>query len=280
MNLIDQILNWAALLLWLSWRSVGLAPALQPAGPSLLSTLKRAEPRPPGRWIYLAAVLGILAVRSFFYWHIGSQVNWTPTLDLGSITLPFRSDRPRLMVLFSLASFGLLFATCYAWLLLVSSVNGRIPNSDRGQRLIRLHLGWIEPWPAPVKLFLPLIVPVLFWVFLSSSLVAMELIPAPISKRHLWEQGLVLGLSSLLAWKFLVLAILILHLLNSYVYLGRVEFLNFASQTARNLLAPISGLPLRVGRVDLVPLLGILAVWGVAEGGARWLPQLFRKLPL
>ena len=57
MNLIDQILNLAALLLWLSWRSSGF---LLRAGSSILSlaSTKRAEPRRTPPAFYLISLLG------------------------------------------------------------------------------------------------------------------------------------------------------------------------------------------------------------------------------
>ena len=49
--------------------------------------------------------------------------------------------------------------------------------------------------------------------------------------------------------------------------------------TARNLTRPIRWLPLRVGRIDLTPVLGIALVFlgcGLAEAGLR---HLFGRLP-
>lgn len=279
MNLLDQILNWAAFLLWLNWRAMGFRPAPPARGPSLISTLKRTEPAMAARWFYLAAVLGVIGLRSFFYWHIGSQVNWTPAFDLCAITLPFRSDRPRLMVLFSVLSFALFLAIFYAWLLLISVANRSVPDVDPLQRLVRLHLGWVERWPALLKFFLPMIATVLIWMLSSPILSRMGLIPAPRSTLHLWEQALVLGLASLLVWKFFVVGALVLHLLNSYVYLGRVSWINFLSTTARNLLRPTDWLPLRLGRIDFAPGLAVVLVLLAAHFGAGWLPKIYQQLP-
>ena len=51
-------------------------------------------------------------------------------------------------------------------------------------------------------------------------------------------------------WKYFIVGILLLHLLNSYVYFGNHPFWNFVNATARNLLYPLRWLPLRVGKVD------------------------------
>ena len=68
------------------------------------------------------------------------------------------------------------------------------------------------------------------------------------------EQGVVLGIAVFLAWPPVIFALLLLHLLNSYVHLGRSPLLDFASLAGRNLLKPLSGLPLQLGRVNFSPV--------------------------
>ena len=57
--------------------------------------------------------------------------------------------------------------------------------------------------------------------------------------------------------QFSVTAFLVVHLVGSYVYLGRSPLWDFASLTARNLLAPLAPLPLRLGRLDFAPVVGM-----------------------
>lgn len=280
MNLIDQILNLAALLLWLSWRSAGLLARAGSTVLSLASTLKKAEPRRTARAWYLVSLLGLLGIRSVVYWHLGKGVNWTPALDLVAISLPFRSDFYWLMLLFSWLSFGLLLATFYSWLLLISAVNRKVADTEPLQKLVRLHLGWLERCPASIKLVLPMISAVLVWCLLSHGLVRLGIIPSPVSRSHLWQQAAILGLASVLVWKILLLVLLLLYVLNSYVYLGNSAFLNFVSTTARNSLGVLAWLPLRAGRIDLTPAAGIAFVMLAAWSGAYWLPKLYQKLPL
>src|SRR5262245_56755859 len=102
MDIIDWILNLACVLLWLNWRSIRFTAVAQPIGVSLVGTLRRAEPLRTPRWSSLAALLAILFIRGLFYFQIGSAVNWTPTLQLGAVALPFRSDHFPRMVLFSI----------------------------------------------------------------------------------------------------------------------------------------------------------------------------------
>jgi uncharacterized protein YggT (Ycf19 family) len=279
MILIHQILNIACLLLWLSWRSMRFVPPASGSSFSLLSTLKPTEPQFAARWLYLAALIALLLIRSLFYWHVGSAVNWTPAIDLVAITLPFRSDRGLLMLLFSGLSFGLLLAGFYAWLLLISSANRAVKDTEPLQRLLRFHLSWLEHCPAIVKLLLPPLVAALLWALLNPYLASLDIIPAPASNRLLWQQAALLGLAALLIWKFLLLGLLVLHSLNSYVYLGNASFWNFVNITTRNLLGPISWLPLRIGKADFAPVLAIALVTAISTLGNQWLPKLYERLP-
>ena len=89
-----------------------------------------------------------------------------------------------------------------------------------------------------------------------------------------------LGLAAYLTWKFVVVGILVLHVLNSHVYLGANPFWSFLDVTARNLLSPIRWLPLGIGKVDFVPVVGIVLVFLIDEYGSRGLTKLFQHLPL
>src|SRR4029434_3648575 len=102
MDVIDWILNLACVLLWLNWRSIRFTTVPQSIGVSLAGTLRRAEPIRAPRWSSLAALLAILFIRSLFYFQIGSAVNWTPTLELGAVALPFPSDHFQHSALFYL----------------------------------------------------------------------------------------------------------------------------------------------------------------------------------
>ena len=120
----------------------------------------------------------------------------------------------------------------------------------------------------------------LLWLPVYPLLTTVGLLPSATSFKLVLEQGLVLGLASFLAWKYLILGILAVHLLNSYVYLGRSPFLDLASDTARHLLTTIAWLPLRWGRIDFAPVVMGLLVWLAAWGFEFGLVTLFRKLPL
>ena len=277
MGLIDFILNLAGLLLWLNWRSVRFDPLGKRTPATLIGTLRRAEPRRLRRWHLLAALGGLLLLRALFYWQIGSAAHWTGTLNLSVITLSFRSDYFARMLLFSIFSFGLTLGVFYLWLLLLSILAG--PEPLPFHRLVRMPLGGIDRWSRGVKFLLPLIVTATFWWLASWLLAWLQVIPEPASPAHRIEESLVIGLGSYLTWKYLIGALLVLHLLNSYIYFGKHPFWGYVNAGAQILLSPLRAVPLRTGKVDFAPVVGIVLVFLVAELAGRGLVLLYGKLP-
>ncbi|MBU6400393.1 MAG: hypothetical protein KGS61_08755 [Verrucomicrobia bacterium] len=280
MGLIDLTLNIAGLLLWINWRSTGFMSRRRPPVVSLVATLTKAGAGRARRWTSLGSLLGLLLLRALFYWQIGSAVDWTPNLQLQAIALPFRSDYFSRMLIFSFLSFGLVLGMFYCWLLLLSIANRGLPDTDPLQRLVRLHLGWLERWPLGLKLLLPLLLGAACWSGSAVGLARLEIIPPAQSPAHLLQQSLVIGVCAYLSWKHLIVALLGLHVLNSYVYLGNYPFWNYVNATARNLLWPLSGLPLRLAGIDFTPVAGIALIWLAADYGGRGLSQLYLHLPL
>ena len=280
MALVDFILNLAGLLLWINWRSEAIDPLLQPNPASLIGTLRRAEPKRHWRWPFLLALAGLLFARGWAYWQIGPAVNLTPKLQLGAISISFRSDFLSRTILFSIFSFGLLLFGFYLWLLLLSIVNGPGAANDPLLKLVRLHLGRLGYLPWPVKLILPLLAAGALWMAVTPFLTKCALLPPAHSTMHRFEQAAAIGIGVYLSWKYLIGAILGLYLLNSYVYLGKHWFWNFITVTGHNLLVPIRWLPLRLGKIDLSPLVGIALISLAAEFAERGLTRLYAHLLL
>ena len=275
MGIVDFILNLAALLLWLNWRAVRLSAATQPSVLSLASALKRAEPRRPNRWIYFIALVLLLTLRSFFYWQVGSSVDWTPAVQLGVISLHFRSDFLSRMFLFSSFGFAVVLGVFYLWLLLLVLVNRGVSDSDPVQKVIRLQLGRVAHWPVAAQLLLPVAAVAAVWLVCYRPFVSLGLISPAASTAQLFRQALVLGIESLLPWKYLIVGLLIAYTLNNYVYLGNSPVWNFVEVTGRNLLRPLRRVPLGIGKADLAPAVGIALVWVIAWFGTTWIPRLY-----
>jgi len=275
MGLINLILNLAGLLLWLNWCSVPFDPLAQPSAKTLLGTLRRAGPRGWGRWRFLAALAALLLIRPLFYWQIGSALNWTPDLNLAAIVLPFRSELPGRMFLFSLFSFAVTLAIFYLWLLFLALINRRVADGDPFQKLVQAHLGRAGRWPRAVLWPLPLVAAGAIWLVLHPLLAHWDIAPATRSWPQLLVQALLMGTGAYLPLKYLIAGFLFAHLLTSYVYLGNHPVWNYVNVTARHLLAPLRWMPLRLGKLDFTPLAGIVLVFLAAEFVLHWLPKLY-----
>ena len=278
MGLIDFILNLAGLLLLLSWRSIRFDPLGKSTPATLVGTLRRAGPARLQRWHLLATLGGLLLLRALFYWQIGSASKpvWAGTLNLNVIALSFLSNSFGRMFLFSIFSFGLTLGVFYLWLLLFSILEGPEPV----RRLVRIQLGGIDCWPRWTKLFLPLTVMAVMWWVASWVLTWMDILPHPVSAAHRIEESLVIGLGSYLSWKYIAGALLVLHLLNSYIYFGKHPFWSYVNAEAQTLLRPLRVVPLRAGKVDFAPIVEIVLVFLIAELAERGLVALYLRLPL
>ncbi len=280
MSFVNLLLDLAGLLLWVNWRSAKFDPIARSTPATLIGTVRSTEPRKTARWHFPLVLLALLLVRAWLYWHIGPLVDWTPALNLGVISISFRSDYFLRVVLFSILSFAAVLAVFYLWLLLFSIINTGKADDDSVQRLVRLHLGWFDRWPWPLKLLLPLLVTALFWLGLDPLLCRMQILPPSASFLHRLEQAATLGLGVYFLWKYLIVGILILFLLNSYVYLGNHPIWSFLALSGRNLLAPIRRLPLRIGKLDLAPIIAIAVAIELAAVLEVRLTNLYARLPL
>lgn len=280
MALINFILNLVGVMLWLNWQSVRLEAATQPSVLSLASALKKAEPGGPNRWLYFAVLLLLLLLRGVVYWQIGPPMDWTPAIQLGAIAPHFRSDFFGRMLLFSVLSFVVALAVFYLWLVLLSIVNRNVPDSEPIQKIVRLQLGWLAKSPVSIQLLLPFLLIVALWLALHRPFAGLGLVSAAASFGELAQQAVILGLGAYLAWKYLIVALLAAHVLNSYVYLGNSSIWNFVSVTARNLLSPLRFLPLGIGKADFGPVVAIVLVLIIGYHGGAWLSRLYQHPPL
>jgi uncharacterized protein YggT (Ycf19 family) len=280
MPLIDLILNIVGLLFWFNWRAVRFDPLAKTTPATLMGTLRRAEPSRFRRWHLLAALAGLLLLRALLYWQIGSAVNWNGTVELGAISISFRSDFFGRTLLFSLCSFGFAMAVFFLWLLFLSLLKPPGGEGDSLQRLVRLQLGRLDKWRGWAKAALPFVGASCLWWLVSWPLAHWALVPRPVSPVHRLEQAVVIGFGSYLAWKYLIVGILVLHVVNSYVYFGNHPLWTQMKGVARQLLRTISRVPLRIGKVDFAPVLLIALVFFLSRLLETGLTALYGKLPV
>jgi uncharacterized protein YggT (Ycf19 family) len=280
MAYVDFILNLAGLLLWIKWRSLPFDPIHKRTPATLVGTLRRAAPSHFRRWHLLGLIALLLLGRAGLYRLLGPALHWTGRMDLGVITLSFRSDWFGRMALFSASSFGLTLGIFYLWLLLLSLLAETTATEQPVQRLVRMQLGGVDGWPRWAKIVSPFAATALLSWLTSWLFIWLEIIPNPVSPLHRIEESLVIGLGSYLVWKYLAAALLVLHLLNTYIYFGKQPFWNYVNATAQNLLVPLRKIPLRAGKVDFAPVVGIAIIFFAAEFAARGLVWLYARLPI
>jgi hypothetical protein len=264
MNLIDWILNLAGVFLWIDWLSarggrpqsaLSLASTVRPAGGSGGRSLGS-----------FAALAAILLIRPLFYYSVGPAVSWTAALNYVAAVIPFRSDLLGRMFIYSTLSFAGALGVYYSWIFLLAAVNGAgrlAPEAEPMHRFIRSQLGWLDKIPWWLKVFVPSIAAGVAWMLISLLLVELELVPEAQSGSSLRGQAAAFAVAAVLTWKWLVIGIFLLHMLNMHVYLGTHPVWPYISGTAGKLLYPISFL--RVGKVDLSPIVGAVAVYAMAE---------------
>jgi uncharacterized protein YggT (Ycf19 family) len=289
MGPIDFILNLAGLLMWLSWRSVQYDPLSKRKPATLLGTLRPAEASRWERWHLLAVICGLLLVRGVVYWLIGSASGWVGTLDVGviSVSIPFHTSFADLflrIIPYSFLSFGVALGVLYLWILLLSILAGPEPI----HRLVRVQMGWVDTWPRWVKWLTPLVATALLWWLATWLLGSLEtgtnssthLIPRPVSGLRRFESALVVGAGSYLMWKYVIAALLVLHLLNTYIYFGKHPFWGYVNATAKRLLSPLTRLPfpLRAAKVDFSPVVALAITFFAAEQMQKWLEWLYGRL--
>lgn len=280
MGIVDFILNLAGLLLWLNWCSLAFDPINKRTPATLAGTLRRTGPSQFRRWHLLAALGALLVLRALLYWWIGPAAHWTGKLNLGVISLSFRSDLFGRMFLFSIFSMVLTAAIFYLWLLLLSLLAQSATNGGSIHRLVQMSLGGIDGWPCWAKIIAPFATVASLWWMASWLLAWLEIIPKPVSAVHRLEESLVIGFGSYLAWKMIAATLLVLHLLNTYIYFGKHPLWNYVNATAQTLLAPLRKIPLQVGKMDFAPIVGIVIVFLAAQSAENGLVWLYARLPL
>jgi len=276
MGIVDFILNLAGLLLWLNWRSNRFDPLVRRLPATLMGTLRPAAPRRLHRWHLLIFIALLLLLRAVIYWWIGGMFPqvWVGQMNLGVTTLSFRSDWLLRMLVFSFFSFGLILGIFYAWLLVLSLLAGPLPMHG----LVTIPLGRLDGWPRWAKAVLPFFATAILWWLASWLLIRLQIL-TPLPPAGRFQQALILGMSSYALWKFPLGAILLLYLLNSYIYFGKHPFWKYVSATAQTILRPLQRIPLRASKVDFAPLVGLGLIFLTAHLVERGLNLLYNRLP-
>lgn len=258
MAVLDSLLNLAALLLWLSWRGIGTEQASGPAG-TLLANLRPAHRGRAGRHGYLLGLIGLLLGRALFYRQFGPAFEWHPTWSVGAVSLVFRSDHQLRMLAVSLLGFGWMMFGLWASACLVAALHRPPLDKDALTREVRRRLGWVAQLPPVLLVALPMVLLGTAWLGLGWMSASFGLVPRLHGAAHLFQQAAVVAAGAILVWRWLLTAVFLLHFLNSYVFFGSSPLWDFIQHTGTRLCRPLAFL--RLGRLQLAPLVGLALLW-------------------
>ena len=142
----------------------------------------------------------------------------------------FRSPLAGADAVFSFFSFGLVFGILYTWLLALSLLAGPLPVHG----LVTIPLGRVDGWPRWARAVLPFFATAILWWLASWLLIRLDSPARRCRPPGDSSKSLILGASSYLLWKFPLGGILVLHLLNSYVYFGQTSVLEIRERDGAN----------------------------------------------
>jgi hypothetical protein len=296
MVIIDLLLNLAALLMWVSWRGIRGGEAAGSAG-TILGNLRPAGVRQGNRRHYLWMLGGLLLVRALVYRQVGPSLPWHPVWSLGPATVAFRSDYSLRMFGFSALDFLTMLLFWYTGIAGILAVNRPPGDRDGLTRALRAQSGFLGGLPGGVLLVMVCVMAGLLWAGVGWLAAGQGMVPPLRSGQHLLQQSVLVVVGQLCVLRWWFAAILLLHLLNLYVYVGNHVFWDFIQNTGSHLCRPFSFF--RIGQADLSPIPTVLVCWTIptmAAAGMPWLkpwlpglpawmefgilPAIFRVLPL
>lgn len=275
MGLLDFILNVAGFLLWLNWRTARLDPMARATARTLVGTLRPAAPVRFRRWPLLAGLGLLLLVRAIFYWELGPALNWNPTLNLGAVVLPFRSGFFEQALLFSLLSYIRMFVVLYLWIIFLWAVAPHDARENPAGKVLKLYLGKIARWPSAAQLLTPFLAGALLWFAIEPVLVKLGMTLPAHSVLQLSVRAMLVGASSYVTLRWLIAFLLLVYLVDMYVYMGKKPALEFGIAVAAELLKPARKIMPRIGKIDLAPAIGIALVFLAGEAVLCVLPRLY-----
>lgn len=278
MALLNLLLDLVALVLLLTGLGVGSRMPAHRAG-TLLSNLKLAESSHTRRWPLFAGLAAVLLLRPFIYAPLAEVSGWVPEWNPLPATVPFRADFLNRLLVFSLLSFAWTLLQFLSWMLFASALARGTRDPSVWNRFFGDLLGPFSRLPVVVMLLIPPVAAGLVWATVSAPLQWMGILPSLHSWQHLAFQAALIGAGVWASAGWMLCGLLLLRLINTYVYLGTHPFWDFVHQVGGVLVHPLEWLPARIGKLDLTALVGAtlvgLATWGAELG----LTELHLRLP-
>jgi hypothetical protein len=279
MELVNFLLN---LFGWFIWAGAFVFPryAVRSSQPiTLLSTLRSESPQSYGRLFLFAGLLLLIFLRAVAYWNFAPPGSALPAVDFGMLSVSFRTDSLVHMICYSLSSFLVFIYVYYLCVFGLSMTCRQRTRVDSIESLINQQLGSAAYWHPGMKLAVTGGVGTLLWILVGAGLIRIQALP------ETWSLGVIIFQSPFVAaslwftFFFVILAVIGLHFLNSYVYLGKKILWDFIDETAKFYLLIFRNLPLLVGKFDFAPILGFLTYWLLYRIGDACLRMVFERLP-
>lgn len=277
MAFFNLLLDLVALVLGLSVLGVGSGGPVHKAG-TLLGNLKPAESRRQRSWKPLMALAALLLLRPLLYAPLaevlGTVPEWSPT----PASVPFRPDFFVRLLAFSCLSFLWTLILFLAWMLALSALSRACREPATWGRFFHETLGPLARLPVVVALLIPTIAAGLVWFVGRWPLSGLGVLPPVQNLDQLAQQSLLVAAGIWLSVRWLLTSLLVLRMVNTYVYLGAHPFWDFIHQVGGVLLVPLRWLPLQIGKLDFSPLLMAAFILAVGWGYERGLVELYLRL--
>lgn len=280
MELVNTALNGLA---WYLWASAFVFPryAVKSSQPlTLLSTLRAETPQSFGRVFALSGLLVLLGLRAVGYWNFSQDPFAHLSVDFGVLVVSFKTDSLAHMGLYSVGSFLVFLLIYYTWVVGLSVTNRQRARVDSIENLIDQQIGGIASWHPANKVGALFGVGVVLWIVFGILLHLASVLPEEWSPLAVIWQSPFVALSLTLWVAKVIFALIALHFLNSYVYLGEHPVWAYIDKTAKVYLTPFRRLPLVVGRFDFAPIVGFLFYWWLFGGLGLLSRLIFQRLPV
>lgn len=272
MKIVDGLLNFASILIWIQWLAFFKTPTHIHL--TLATLVKPADERLRKNYYPLYIILTIIILRAIFYYFTAPITKWNPTLNLIAISIPFKSDIFMRILLYSFLSFSLYLIVFYFWLFFLSIIN-HYEDHDLIHRNIIYHLGIFGRLPIVLKILTPFIACSILWLIFGNIFSAMGIFEKPPTFGKFLLQSGLLSLCLIFSLKYLIILICGFYIIYMYIYLGPHPFWIYMGLTGKRLLKFLKWL--KIGRLELSPLVMPLIVAWLSLLAERWFPIFYQR---
>ncbi len=278
---INLLLNLAGLGLWIGAFAFSHAAARLSRPLTLLSTMRPETSAAHGRLVLLGSLTALLILRAAAYWNFSMTGGRFPSVDFRILSISFRPDLFTELLAYSIGSFFVFLYLYYLWMLGISLCCRSSGPADSIENFVNQQLRFLASRHVGWKVFAALFAGAGLWLAIGSALLVFGIgeIPREWSVSTILWQSPFVAVSFGCSFLLVMAAVLVLHLIHSYVHFGEHDVWPFIDRTAKVYLSPLRRFPLMFGRFDFAPILGILVFWFLNRIGDRGIRWVWEQLP-